>query len=280
MLLRIVASLVLVALMFLVFFLGEGVLGFAIAFFAVVGTLELYQATENKGHHPIKWIAPFFAIPILLHTFSDKLDYPGICFYAIAAITAVVCIYQSEKHSIIDGIITVFSGVVVSSMFYSLLTIYKLGDDKLISAALLFVALIGAWATDIFAYFVGVTIGKHKLCPKISPKKSVEGSIGGVIGVVTFITLYCKLLLAQWVPAFGQVPVWAYILFGLACGIMSQVGDLTASLIKRHFGIKDYGKIFPGHGGVLDRFDSLIFVAPATYFFLQIAVYVVERGIG
>lgn len=272
MLVRVIASLVMTAFMFLVFFLGEGVFGAFIALFAAFGTWELYTATENKGHHPMKWVAPFFAIPILLHTFSDALNYPSICFYAIAALVTVVCMYQSQKHNIIDGIITVLSGVVVSSMFYSLLTIYKLGHDKLTSAALLFVALIGAWATDIFAYLVGVTIGKHKLCPAISPKKSVEGSIGGVIGVIVILTLYCRLGLSNFIPAFAEVPVWAYILLGVACGFLSQIGDLTASMIKRHFGVKDYGKIFPGHGGILDRFDSLFFVAPAVYFFLQVAV--------
>ncbi len=280
MLVRTIASLIMTAFMFLVFFLGEGVFGVAIALFAAIGTWELYTATENKGHHPVKWIAPLFAIPILLYTFSDALNYPSICFYALAALVTVICMYQSKKHNIIDGLITVFSGVVVSSMFYSLLTIYKLGDDKLTSAALLFVALIGAWATDIFAYLVGVTFGKHKLCPAISPKKSIEGSIGGVIGVIVTLTLYCRLGLAHFIPAFAQVPVWTYILLGFACGILSQVGDLTASMIKRHFGVKDYGKIFPGHGGILDRFDSLFFVAPAVHFFLQVAVYVVERGIG
>ena len=273
MLLRIVASIFLVAFMFLVFFLGEYVYGLVIAAFAVIGTWELYKATEHKGNHPVGWIAPFFAIPILMHTFSDKLDFLGISFYGVATLTAMVCVFQHKKHTIIDGIITVFSGVVVTSMFYNLLAIYKLGDDKVVSAALLFVALIGAWSTDIFAYLVGVTIGKHKLCPEISPKKSVEGSIAGVIGVIVSMTLYCKLALPHFVPAFADVPVWAYLLLGLFCGLISQIGDLTASLFKRYFGVKDYGKIFPGHGGILDRFDSLIFVAPVVYCFLQIAVY-------
>ena len=272
MLVRVIASIVMTAFMFLVFFLGEGVFGFFIALFAAIGIWELYTTTENKGHHPIKWVAPLFAVPILLHTFSDALDCLEISFYAIAALVTVVCMYQSKKHNIIDGIITVSSGIVVSSMFYSLLTIYKLGHDKLTGAALLFVALIGAWATDIFAYLVGVTVGKHKLCPAISPKKSVEGSIGGVVGVVLLLTLYCRFGLTYFIPAFATVPIWAYLLLGIACGFLSQIGDLTASMIKRHFGIKDYGKIFPGHGGILDRFDSLFFVAPVVYFFLQIAV--------
>lgn len=280
MLVRTVVGFIMAAVLVVVLFLGEKVFGLMVAVLAVIGTLELYKATRTHDNHPIDWAAGLFAVPILLYTIADKFDYITICFYGIATIVALVCLYRSKKYSIIDGIITVFSGIVVSSMFYTLLTIYKLGEDKLTCAALLFVVLIGAWATDICAYLVGVTMGKHKLCPAISPKKSVEGSIGGIVGVVIVLTLYCRLGLARWIPAFAEVPVYAYILLGIACGVLSQAGDLTASMVKRHFGVKDYGKIFPGHGGVLDRFDSLFFVAPAVYFFLRVAVYIAERGIG
>lgn len=279
MLKRTIAALCMTAMLFLVLFIGEPAFGVAVAIFAVIGTWEIYNTTKTHGHHPIDWVAVLFAIPILLFTISDKLNVITISFYVIASVIAVICMYQSKKHNIIDGIITLFAGVVVSSMFYTLLTIYKLGDDKLSSGAIIILVLVGAFITDIFAYLVGVTIGKHKLCPAISPKKSIEGSIGGIVGVVVVLTLYCRFGLAYFIPAFAEVPTFAYVLLGLACGILSQVGDLTASMLKRHFGVKDYGKIFPGHGGVMDRFDSLFFVTPAIYFFLHVVVYIAEKGI-
>lgn len=272
MLKRTIAGLCMTALLFLVLFIGEPAFGIAVAILAVIGTWEIYNTTKTHGHHPIDWVAVLFAIPILLFTVYDKINVIMVCFYIIAAIIIIICMYQSKKHNIIDGIITLFSGVVVSSMFYTLLTIYKLGDDKVSSGAIIILVLIGALITDIFAYLVGVTLGKHKLCPAISPKKSIEGSIGGIVGVVIVMTLYCYFGMTYFVPAFAQVPIWAYVLLGLACGVFSQVGDLTASMLKRYFGVKDYGTIFPGHGGVMDRFDSLFFVAPIVYFFLQVAV--------
>ena len=111
-----------------------------------------------------------------------------------------------------------------------------------------------AWCTDTFAYFSGMLFGKKKLCPEISPKKTVAGAIGGtVFGTVGGIVVF---LIA------GRNPVYA--LYALPLSVVSQLGDLAASVIKRRFGVKDYGKIFPGHGGVLDRFDSIIPVSILT----------------
>lgn len=122
---------------------------------------------------------------------------------------------------------------------------------------------IGAWITDIFAYFCGVLLGrggKHKLIPDVSPKKTVEGSIGGIVFcVLTMIGygLICNHFLAQ------DASLLFFALGGLIASIVSQVGDLVMSVIKRTYGIKDYGKIFPGHGGIIDRFDSIIAVSVA-----------------
>lgn len=121
---------------------------------------------------------------------------------------------------------------------------------------------IGAWVPDTFAYFTGMLFGKHKLIPDVSPKKTVEGAIGGalfcVLAFVGFALVYNHL----WIAEGGQVlPIWLMAAIGLITAVVSMVGDLTMSLIKRHYGIKDFGKILPGHGGLLDRFDSVIAVA-------------------
>ena len=131
---------------------------------------------------------------------------------------------------------------------------------------LIFLPLMGAWITDTFAYFGGVLFGKHKLIPKISPKKTVEGSVSGIAGCVL-----CYLLYAWIISFFGyKVNFVPLCVLGLICSCLSQFGDLTASLIKRNCGVKDFGNLIPGHGGILDRIDSLIFITPLCYYFLRI----------
>ena len=135
---------------------------------------------------------------------------------------------------------------------------------------------IGAWIPDTFAYFTGMLFGKHKLIPDVSPKKTVEGAIGGlvfcVLAFVGFALIYNNFLIPEdliWIPEDSpQLPVGLMAVVGLLAGIVSMVGDLTMSLIKRHYGIKDYGKLLPGHGGFLDRFDSVIAVAVILAVFL------------
>ena len=124
---------------------------------------------------------------------------------------------------------------------------------------------IGAWVTDTFAYFSGMLFGKHKLIPNVSPKKTVEGSIGGTIFCIAFFIGYGAIL-----NAFTDADISLVLLAcaGLVSAIVSQIGDLSMSVIKRTYGIKDYGKIFPGHGGVLDRFDSILAVAIVIAIFL------------
>lgn len=137
---------------------------------------------------------------------------------------------------------------------------------------LLFVlfGISSAWVTDMFAYFVGSKFGKHKMTPKISPKKSWEGAVGGVIGAVV-INLLVFLVFNLVVKERLLLPYWAVILITIALSVISMFGDLSASVIKRNYGAKDFGKLIPGHGGVMDRFDSCIFVLPALYFIVRLA---------
>lgn len=117
-------------------------------------------------------------------------------------------------------------------------------------------------ATDIFAYFSGVYLGKHKLNPKVSPKKTIEGSVGGFVGAVLMsVGVYCATPYVLNI----NIPLTLLLCLGVVCGIFSQFGDLTASMIKRICGIKDYGNIIPGHGGIMDRLDSIFFCLPVCY---------------
>ncbi|MEG0797587.1 MAG: phosphatidate cytidylyltransferase [Acidaminococcaceae bacterium] len=138
-------------------------------------------------------------------------------------------------------------------------TIANIGKMPL-GEAFLWLVLLGTWASDTFAYFFGCAFGKHRLCPEVSPKKSIEGAVAGFIGCVLVITA-----LGSEVLALNSFKV---ILLAVLIGIFAPLGDLVESLLKRSFGVKDSGNVFPGHGGVLDRFDSLLFAVPIAYYFI------------
>ena len=120
-----------------------------------------------------------------------------------------------------------------------------------------------SWGCDTCAYCVGMLIGKHKMAPVLSPKKSIEGGIGGILGAALIGVLYA-LAINHWGGAESEV--FTYAVIGAVGGAISQIGDLAASAIKRYHNIKDYGRLIPGHGGILDRFDSVIFTAPIIYY--------------
>lgn len=121
-----------------------------------------------------------------------------------------------------------------------------------------------SWGSDTCAYCVGMLFGKHKMSPLLSPKKSVEGAVGGVVGAALLTALYCYIFKAQMDIQVSEV----WLLAGVSAvgALISMVGDLAASAIKRNYDIKDYGKLIPGHGGILDRFDSVIITAPIIFF--------------
>ncbi len=121
---------------------------------------------------------------------------------------------------------------------------------------------IGAWVSDTFAYFTGRAIGKHKLIPEVSPKKTVEGSIGGIVFTAVAFVAYGGIVSKTGSFSMNYVGM---AVTGAVLSVVSQIGDLSASVVKRHYGIKDYGKLFPGHGGVLDRFDSVLATAPVLF---------------
>lgn len=129
---------------------------------------------------------------------------------------------------------------------------------------LVWLIFISSWICDTFAYLTGMAFGKHKLTPVLSPKKSVEGAVGGVAGSALVGALFARIFLQKVYP--GSDIIWVTALICGAGAVISQIGDLAASGIKRNHGIKDYGKLIPGHGGIMDRFDSVLFTAPIIYY--------------
>lgn len=139
--------------------------------------------------------------------------------------------------------------------------------DLEIGKFIFLLAFVGPWFTDTFAYFTGYFFGKHKLIPDVSPKKTIEGSVGGTLFCIIGCAIYGYIIKVNFLSDIP--PVWAFAILGFILAIVSQVGDLIFSLIKRKYNIKDYGFIFPGHGGVLDRFDSIIATAPLLLIFFE-----------
>ena len=163
--------------------------------------------------------------------------------------------YKTEEISLI------FMGVIYIPILFSYVYNTRTFDDGQYLAWLI---LISSWGSDTCAYAVGSLFGKHKIAPVLSPKKSVEGSIGGVLGAALIGGIFGAILSGHFISTFSPVVTCA-----VSCAIgsvISQVGDALASAIKRNHNIKDYGNLIPGHGGILDRFDSMIFTAPAIFF--------------
>lgn len=211
------------------------------------------------------------------------LTLPPYLFGAIFPLLAFFMMQRGQTHF---NVLSVLSMSVLLYLFYIfIILIVRYGKVKLENAALVFmtslyivasftsltvvrympggvwnfgIVFITAWVTDVFAYFTGYFFGKHKLSPRISPKKTIEGSLGGTL----FSVLVC--LLYGWILemlSLASVNYVALALIGLVLSILAQAGDLAASLIKRHYGVKDYGHLMPGHGGVMDRFDSIIAIS-------------------
>lgn len=157
-----------------------------------------------------------------------------------------------------------FFMLIYAVLFPTHLTYIRMMDQGLV---LVFLPFLGAWMPDTFAYFAGRLFGKHKLIPGVSPNKTVEGAVGAVFGAVLMFVVYGLVITGCF-----DFSVHYPALLGLAllCGVIAQFGDLAASVIKRECNMKDFGNLIPGHGGILDRVDSLLFIAPVVYYFLMI----------
>lgn len=171
-------------------------------------------------------------------------------FYLFAA--AVFCRGSLSFSDVAASFVTTF----YITLAFTAILLLRFGTNGQYYYLLCF---LGAWITDSFAYFTGVFFGRHKLIPEISPKKTIEGSVGGILFCVASFLVF-GLVVSRFTGSTPNYLVLACL--GLLVSVLSQIGDLIASLIKREHGVKDYGKIFPGHGGVMDRFDSVIATAP------------------
>ena len=228
---------------------------------------ELYTSFSQQKKWPIVILGYSFAVFIMSSLFfpafelfgTSKLLYVLMLFIMLLFICAVIF---NGKITLKDVLTSLFS-LIYSVVFICHLSLIHSMEYGFI---LIFIPLICAWMTDTFAYIGGMLFGKHKLIPKISPNKTVEGAVSGVVGCIL-----SSLAFAYIISFFGfKTNLGTLCSISLILSILSQFGDLAASLIKRECNVKDFGNLIPGHGGILDRIDSLIFITPAVYYFLQI----------
>lgn len=260
MLKRIITSIVAVGVLLPILWLSN-TLVFPIAA-AIVTVMCLFEMARCMGLHK-NWalMLPLYAFalafPVLQRVFVEDMYVAIIAFIAACAYvvyTFALVIWSHGKLSYNNACSHCLTSFYILLAMNMIVYVRDFGDNGKYIYLLIF---MGAWVTDIFAYFTGVFFGKHKLIEDVSPKKTIEGSIGGIV----FCAISYVVLGLITDAFFGcQANLIFLAISGIIMAVIAQVGDLIMSVIKRHYGIKDYGKIFPGHGGMLDRFDSILAV--------------------
>ncbi len=251
---RVVSGLIGFLLLILIVYRGGYLLNASIYLVSLVGLRELYKSFEHIGISPIYYIG-YFGSTILFLAFTYRPDLI-ILSLAIIVMVCLVCLLFLRNIKL-EGVALTILGIFYIP--FLLFHIIYLGDTDYIW----FIFII-AFGTDTFAYITGNLLGKRKLSPKISPNKTIEGSIGGILGAILLSLIYANLV--------GIDQSLKITIISFIGSIVAQMGDLTASKIKRMAKIKDYGFIMPGHGGVLDRFDSIIFATPVVYYCITIFI--------
>ena len=252
---RLLSGIVLVLVAFLTINCGGYVLLATLLCVSLIGMQELYRAmhVRKEGFGALELVSYAGVLLIYLLLIPGDSAYP--LMGVIASLVLIMCVYVFCYPAYQAGqIMAAFFGIVYVGVMLSYIYQTRMLPGGQFHVWLIFLC---SWGCDTCAYCFGVLIGKHKMAPVLSPKKSIEDAVGGVAGAVLLGVIYAFFTKG------GMVE------YGIICGVgalISMVGDLAASAIKRNQGIKDYGKLIPGHGGILDRFDSVIFTAPVIYY--------------
>lgn len=243
------------------------VLNTLIAFLSVKGIYELYKATGLYKNKVITVISCAAAIALSFEAIPGNVYIVAVLFAAAIILFGLLMVKIKVKDKV-EPLLTVIIAFMITFFFKSLSGIRN--TEK--GVYLLGVTILISVLTDIFAYLCGKGFGKHKLAPVLSPKKTVEGSVGGTICAVAILMIVARVLSDNNIISVNYGILAVYL---LSASVLGQFGDLAFSSVKRICGIKDYGKLLPGHGGVLDRFDSMLFVAPFTYLFCNVTEFII-----
>jgi len=269
---RILTGVIGIPLLLIVFFIHPLVFAVAISLVCGAGTYEILKSTGHKNRSIMAAAIAFSA----LMPFFVRIDDIGISpLLIVLGYLLVLVLVQIRHHDSlsIGQVGFAFTMSLIYPFAFSCLSYLREMDGHGIFYALL--ALIIPWLSDIGAYFVGTLIGKHKLCPTISPKKTVEGFVGGFVVSVGASLLAAFVYQSMFLGDAAAIRYWLIAVAAFIGAPLSVAGDLFASVVKRQYSVKDFGNVFPGHGGVIDRFDSLLFVTPLLFLIIRLIPMVV-----
>lgn len=264
---RLLSGIVLVMVMGFALVTGGPLLLTIMGALSVIGLTELYKS--EKIHNRLPGVAGYVMTAVLYAMiYFEKLEYLPVFAVVSALLLFVILIAGFPKYKTKEITLAFFGVFYVAFMLSYLYQIRILENGVYV----VWLVLISAFGYDTCAYCVGMitgkTIGNHKMTPHLSPKKSWEGLAGGIIGAGFLGFAYANIF-GEYLPKL-PLGAWAYFIICAAGGIIAQAGDLSASAIKREYEIKDFGKLIPGHGGVMDRFDSIMFTAPVIYYLVAL----------
>ncbi|HHY77296.1 MAG TPA: CDP-archaeol synthase [Clostridiales bacterium] len=242
--------------------LGGKLLYLFVFLLSLMGLYEYYKAFLHIDYKPITWIGYLITVIYYIQLSISKFNFVSFTVLIFIALLIIFWEIIKKGYNVLNVAITVLGIIYVPFLFSYLLFIYNSQFGKFF----IWLPFLTAWLSDTGGYFIGSYFGRNKLCPDLSPKKTMEGAVGGIIasGLVTAI------IGVIFNNAGIKLNVIHYLVLGLICGITSILGDLSASSIKRFTKLKDYGNIIPGHGGILDRFDSILFTAPTVFIYITI----------
>lgn len=260
---RLISGIVLVILALVFLISGEWLLWGVSLALSLIGQMELYRVFQIHKTQ-LGWLG--YALTIIYYALlaaATVYDVPinWLVYLMIVMMAFLFLMVRTYPKFHSSQIMQAIFGVLYVGVMFSFLYQTRELANGTYTVWLIF---LSSWGCDTCAYCVGKLIGKHKMSPVLSPKKSVEGAVGGVAGTMLLTFLYARIFASKMDITYIQVCILTLI--SAAGALISMVGDLTASAIKRNYDVKDYGKLIPGHGGVLDRFDSVIFTAPVIYF--------------
>lgn len=255
---RLLSGIILVIVLIITVGYGGNLLFGVLAVISLIGMSELYKVV--KVERVSLGIAGYLAAMVYYGLlFTGRMEMVTALWVLFLVVVMAVYVFTFPKYRTEQVMVTYF-GLFYVAVMLSYVYQTRMLPDGGVAVWLIF---LSSWGCDTCAYCVGMLIGKHKMAPKLSPKKSIEGGVGGVLGAALLGALF-SLAMNHWAQA-EVSPAFYALICGIG-GIISQIGDLAASAIKRNHEIKDYGKLIPGHGGILDRFDSVIFTAPVIYY--------------
>lgn len=279
---RVLVAAIGIPLVVLAVWAGGWILAAALAAVAALAAAEFCRLATEKGSRPLLFVAAGGAAVFPLLAALSPGEGPGaagfwpfLVLLALGTLAASIWLRGVVGQPLAATTATIFAAIYTGGMLAHAVFIRHLPglDSALAGTALVFFPILLTWSSDTFAYFAGRQFGKHKLIPGVSPGKTVEGALGGMLGTVLVAIGYMLAMEGSGGPVLTLAEA---LLLGIGISVIAQAGDLAESLLKRDAGVKDSGALFPGHGGALDRLDSLLFTIPAAYWYFA-AVHVALR---